>query len=75
MDSRDHFSTWEILENTYVLMEIVSQEEKTGDIGESEHTGKSRVVKRKVIFDKRKGREGYMCLVNPCKVIIRTQYL
>lgn len=34
MDSRDHFSTWEISENTYVLMEIVSREEKTGDVGE-----------------------------------------
>lgn len=31
--------------------------EKTGDVGESEHKGKSRVVKRKVIFDKEKGRE------------------
>lgn len=75
MDSRDHFSTWEILENTYALMEIVSQEKKTGDVAESEHKGKSRAVKRKVIFDKRKGRDGYMCLVNPCKVIIRMQYL
>lgn len=45
---------------------------KTGD---EPLKGKSRVVKRKVIFDKRKGRDGYMCLVNPCKVVIRMQYL
>lgn len=58
-----------------MLMEIVSQEEKTGDVEDSKHKGKSRVVKRKVIFDKRKGTDGYMCLVNLCKVISRMQYL
>lgn len=58
-----------------MLMEIVSQEEKTCDVEESKHKGKSRVVKRKVIFDKRKGRDEYMCLVNSCKVITRMQCL
>lgn len=75
MGSRESFSTWESLENIYVLMEIVSQEGKTGDVGESGHKGRSTVMKRQVIFDKRKGRDGYTCLVNPCKVIIRMQCL
>lgn len=49
MGSRESFSTWESLENIYVLMEIVSQEGKTGDVGESGHKGRSTVMKRQVI--------------------------
>lgn len=44
MGLRESFLTWEILENIYMLMEIVRQEGETGDVGESGCKGRSRVV-------------------------------
>lgn len=46
MGLRESFSTREILENIYMLMEIVRQEGETGDVGESGCKGRSRTVEK-----------------------------
>lgn len=76
MRSKESFSTEEILDNMYMLIGIASQESEACDVGESgSKEGAESLRKRHVIFDRREGRDEYMCLVIPCKAIIRIQYL
>lgn len=46
MGSKESFSTGEVLENIYMLMETVSQEGEAGDTEESGGKGGSRAVEK-----------------------------